>query len=358
MRIRKAVKELLKKYSPRDTESTPKFSAKTWERDYEIYRLHHPNYDHRFTFKEIGTKLDVDEPAVKKAYQRIYKHIHQVDEYGTKRTRDELSVDITKGFTGSGNTEGAENQYVRAQMLGGYGAKMAPSGAYEDETRYTYTEIKPEAEAVAFKLCREWPIRTHKCEDDTAKKLGHIGKYAGPIRFPTCKHKPGSRTCSDCTPWRNCDTFTGNLEGTPYFRRRFTEPTEPIGEPLARLIGLLERDCEPIKEDPEQKEYIATNGVSQCPQKVAEGFGPEWDKPIRYWVPEPPCGECTRPCDDSMCDKLWKWTKKNFKPPTELSPDSPHCVSQPSRDLLKNKDEVENALIARIDGQRARKSHH
>ena len=38
-RIRQAVKELLGKYTPRDTEPTPKFSSGTWRSDYKIYAI-------------------------------------------------------------------------------------------------------------------------------------------------------------------------------------------------------------------------------------------------------------------------------------------------------------------------------
>jgi len=95
MKIRRALKELLEKFSPRDKKCTPKFSPDTWETDYQIYVLHH---EEGFTFKEIAAKLNMPASTVKSAFQRIYKHIHQTDEYGTAETRGELSVDITKGL--------------------------------------------------------------------------------------------------------------------------------------------------------------------------------------------------------------------------------------------------------------------
>jgi hypothetical protein len=223
MKIREELKGELKKFSLRDTVPTPKFSKETWIRDYEIYRLRH---DEGWKFPDIATKLARPKSTVESAFKRIFLHIHQRDEYGTKETREGLKVDITKGLLVP--LDEAEVEYVRMQMLGGFGNKMAASGAYEDKEGDFIVQEPQQDPLGYYKFCNP-----------------DVSDLVKPIPLPsffysTCKYKPGSEACLTCTPWRKSETFIGNMEGILYFRRKFLPPRYPGSGKIAG--GIIQPD--------------------------------------------------------------------------------------------------------------------
>jgi hypothetical protein len=349
-KIRKALDKLLKELSPRDTKPTPKFSPDTWETDYQIYVLHH---EEGFTFKEIAAKLNMPASTVKSAFQRIYKHIHQTDEYGTAETRGELSVDITKGLLVP--LDEAEAEYARSQILGGLGNKMAPSGAYEDEGGdFLVQEPKQDPVTGFFKLCNEIAPRTPRI-------------YA--LR-EECVYLPGSEACSTCTPWRNSETFVGNMDGIPYFRRKFLPLTYPGTSKIINSIiqpDMVAEEKQKGHVDVGYKEYMAYWDWKHhwLLEQIAFARGYYYDYRYKDAWGEKLHSDLPRKEELSLqaeyVEKHGTVRSSPWEPPREEDDVAvrivPHSSGQYSLAFTLRKDLLEWLIVSQID-QRAKKSHH
>jgi hypothetical protein len=187
IKIRKAVRELLEKLSPRETEPTPRLRPDTWELRYQVYYL----------YREEGLSFEEIAPTVGKSYQRVqslymeaYEYLHQED-YGTKRTRGETDVKLSeRSFV---PLEDAENMYTKMQLLGA-GSTHFSKQEWDDQKG---TITTPPLVREKYRLCQE------------------------------CKVTPGTEGCWGCITWKNSTSFHGNMEGVPYFRRIFLPPTYP-----------------------------------------------------------------------------------------------------------------------------------
>jgi hypothetical protein len=302
MKIRQAVRELLDKYTPREAEPTRRFHIEKWEEAYRIYELHK---DEGYSFKDISVKLNIPESTVKSAYQRIYLHIHQEDEYGTKETRGELCVNIADRSPMP--LQDAERKYARAEMLGGSGNKMAPSGSYEDGEA-TFYDWKAEL-AERGKAFENW-----------RKRFGQS------IECWDCKRVPGSVVCSGCNQAIERKYLSRGLKRwyiehgkavkrAPLLERRSPYPLKGEREPLHYIEiyeSVLTQHLRPPREQELvlQAEYIENHGTIRSSP---------WQAP--------------KPEDDGA---VW-------------------ILPRPS--VILRKDEIESRLIDEIDLQ-ARKSHH
>jgi hypothetical protein len=298
MRIRKELKELLKKFSSRDTESTPKFYPNTWELAYEIYRLH--RYE-GFKFKEISLMLNIPESTVKSAFQRVYLHIHQEDEYGTAETRGELSVNIAERSPIS--LEDAETIYARAQILGGIGNKMAPSAAYES----TKLSWKADLKERAFDSDQNW-----------RKRFGQGGECWG------CKRVPGSGVCSGCNQALEPVYLARGLKRWAIIPGKAVPKSPEIDNVRYRkseaqwkgLDNLIRPGIDRNKELSLQTDYMKHNGIEILPPR------------------------------------------KEPKPKDGAVRVIPHSSGKYSLDFILRKDLLEWVIVNQIDLRRAKKSHH
>ena len=88
-KIRKALDELLKKLSPRDTVPTPKFYPDVWEKGYEVLDLHLQG----LSPEQIAARLGKSYGTAYGQFRDIHKHVYR-KEWGTKRKRRQESGEL------------------------------------------------------------------------------------------------------------------------------------------------------------------------------------------------------------------------------------------------------------------------
>jgi hypothetical protein len=360
MKIRQAVRELLDKYTPRESEPTRRFHPEKWEEAYKIYDLKLQG----LSFEEIAIQIGKPLSTIHGLYKGLWEHIHQ-REHGTKRQRFQESGeeypfdDANRGWGarigGVGELEDAERRLASRGLVGGSGRRKAAHIVSRDDEAGTFFVGEDES----WFTLPDWHT---DCLD--------------------CKFVPGSEGCSTCSqeypPALYVDGLLENKE--PYkpsdYTKRFISPPTYPGEAVpksAEIDKIREKESESRYEeverlislgvDPDEKlalqaKYIEENGATECPLKVAKNFGPRWGLSIQYWPTAPvPCAECSIDCDE-ICEDALRWLEKNFKPRTMRANTRKWAdlVGQYNLTFTLRNDLLEWLLVNQID-QRAQKSH-
>jgi hypothetical protein len=404
MKIRKAVKELLKQYTPRDTEPDRRFHPDKWKMGYEIYQL---NLD-GLKLEQIAEMVGRPYPTVQRLLAEIAEHITQKP-YGTKRQRlqdtdEDYPFDDSNfgwgasiGAATDKTPEDAALLLVKSNMLGGIGASRTPSriegrdDEQEDKFFDWKTEYAEKGKAFADGWARRYGHLTECLEEHPTYKgscsleippwgIG-FASFKTPSKskmkwidgYLQCKRVPGSENCSGCYQISRRVYYGKGLKawriepGKAVPRAKKLEQISPYPPKWEKDSPHYQRIDDfiriPYKIDRErelklQAEYIAENGITLCPEKIARGFGPRWGFRIRYWpIPQVPCAVCNIICDNGLCDDLWKWLNKNFRVPRKIIDifKWSHSQGQYSLAFTLRKDLLEWLIVNQID-QRAKKS--
>jgi hypothetical protein len=355
MKIRKELKELLKKLSPRNTEPTPKFSSETMELAYDIYDLELQG----LKFKEVATRVGRPYKTVKRLHKTISEHIHQ-KEYGTPKIREQDTdeeypfSDAQEGwgtsikYKHSPSVKKAEKHFAKQCDTG----RRAPRLREKEEDSVLVGQLDKSLAGTAFEKLIKWIC---------------LKQFVGPGGYEQCGYEPGSKRCRGCNQalevkfksselywwdivpglWKKAKLIIDGIPWNAYVESFKYAPIEAAikeGTPQNSYIAyryqrieeeatfVFEKNLPREKELRWQREYIKKYGVKPWVVKftwdgekttrniiVAENFGPIGCKPIQYWPRAPivPCADCGGECPDGNpfpCDKLLKWTQGRYFP--------------------------------------------
>jgi hypothetical protein len=351
MKIKKELKELLKKLSPRDTKST-RFHPDTWELAYEIYRL---SDQEGLKFKEITNRVGKPYKTVKRLHKTISEHIHQ-KEYGTPKIREQ-DTDEEYPFSDANNGWGTWISYKGAPSVKKaekHFAKQCDTGRriprlHEEEP----DEYAPFQSVLVGQLDKSLAgTAFEKLIKRTCLK--QLLKAEG---YEQCGYEPGSKRCKGCNQgleenrklglWKKIQLITDGIPWNAYVESFKYAPIEAAikkGIPKNSYIAyryqrideeatfVFEKNLPRKKELKWQREYIKKYGVKPWVVKftwdgekttrniiVAENFGPIGHKPIEHYprAPVVPCADCGGECptgDSFPCDKVLKWTQGRHFP--------------------------------------------
>ena len=410
-KIRKELAELLKKLSPRNTKSTPRFHRDAWEGGYEVLNL----YLQELSFEQIAARLGKPYNTVYGLFRHIVEYIHQ-REWGTKRQRrqesgeeypfdddlyylkdgeivwkDQFKRGDGKWIGGTSNLDDAEKEIAGRGLLGGAGCgrKAAHIVGRDDEGGTFFNEgmdeTWEEAELTRFDNWGRKFGNTNTCMDalpppeeytplipdgrTEAQKLRdkYIRTPAYITGYNNCKFHPGSERCSTCNQaYPQANYVKGSIEGCTYYKRKALPPIytnesqnlyREFGEVLIYLISCLIRLKILHEEELRlQSEYIASNGVTKGPWRVAKNFGPRWGWRTQYWPKTKiKCADCRHiiGCDE-ICEDVQNWVSKNFRPTKKRvnSRQWVHLTGQHSQTFTMSKELLEDLLIKLIDHQK------
>jgi hypothetical protein len=386
--IQKAVKTLLKKLGPRDTEPDTRFGPKQIETrrlGYEIYRLNERN----LSFEQIALQIGKPLSTVRDLHRRAWEHIHQ-KERSTKRARrqdngeeypfdDDLyyvkngrivwkdQIDRGDGRSIEGHNMPSlddvawdRGEFYSSKHLGGPGARHTPSEKvdYEDEES-TFFDWKSEY-AERGKAFDRWSRRYGRLSECIEPHPGTDPFVKG---YAECKRVPGSEGCSGCYQAIPRVYYAKDLKAWRI------EPGKAVPRKgkkcdtshYANIENVIRLGVTRGQELELQAKYISETVITECPDKVAKGFGPRWGLRIKYWPnSQVPCVECNLICDNGLCEDVWKWLNKNFrisrKKFNNLRWTDLMSTYTPSFSIRY--DRYESAMIALVDAHRAKKSSH
>jgi hypothetical protein len=378
MKIRKELKKLLKKLSPRDTESTPRFHRDTLEGGYEIYDLKLQG----LSFKQISAKVGRSYKTVKRLHKDAWGLIHPGKDYSTKSLRRQENQEGEEyPFDDKKNGWGTWIAYSNAPDLKHaerFYAKQCDTGTrtprLEDEEP---DENKPFQSVLVAQLDRSKAgtafdkLISRVCLRQFLKAEGYeqCGCEPGSPRCNGCNHlsivyraselpkwtiEPGSwkgiKLQIDGIPWdayvenfTNAPVSGAPTEGIPgrhYISYRYQRLEE-------KVVCEHEKGLTRGKELEWQRGYTEENNVEPWVRKfkwdgektireiiVGENFGPIWWKAIKHFPRAPivPCADCGGECPDGNtfpCDKLLEWLKGRHFPTSEIKKykKQVHCPS-------------------------------